>query len=87
VLRLSGPGARKLLQSGAPIDLDPKHFGPASSASTSIAHIAVVIWRSGSDDCFDLAFYRSYRESLEHWLSDAGKSGGKGTPRARVGRA
>ncbi|MDB5584931.1 MAG: hypothetical protein JWR80_10107 [Bradyrhizobium sp.] len=71
VLRLSGPNARKVLQAGTPIDLEPSHFGPASSASTSIAHIVVLIWRSSADVSFDLAFYRSYRESLEHWLSDA----------------
>lgn len=71
VLRLSGPDARKVLQAGTPIDLGPTHFGPAGSASTSLAHIVVLIWRSSGDDSFDLAFYRSYRESLEHWLSDA----------------
>lgn len=71
VLRLSGPGARRVLQAGMPIDLAPESFGPTDAASTSIAHIAVLVWRSGDDDSFDLAFYRSYRESLEHWLSAA----------------
>lgn len=70
VLSLSGPDARTLLQAGAPVDLDPRQFPIGASASTSVAHIVVLLWRTG-EDSFDLAFYRSYRESLEHWLSDA----------------
>lgn len=70
VLSLSGPDARTLLQAGAPVDLDPLQFPTGASASTLIAHIAVLLWRTG-EDSFDLAFYRSYRESLERWLTDA----------------
>lgn len=71
VLGLSGPAVHRVLQSGVAIDLEPAAFGPTSAASTSLAHIVVLLWRTGADGDFNLAFYRSYRESLEHWLAEA----------------
>lgn len=69
VLRVTGRDARRALQSGVSIDLDPSEFKVNSAASTSIAHIGVLLWQV-QDDGYDLAFYRSYRGSLEHWLAD-----------------
>ncbi|WP_066819137.1 sarcosine oxidase subunit gamma [Sphingomonas mali] len=71
VVRLSGAGARTVLQAGVAIDLHPDRFGAAASVATQIAHIGVLLWQAADGSGFDLAFYRSYRASLEHWLTGA----------------
>lgn len=73
VLRLSGPRVRDTLAKGSSIDLHPSAFGPGSAAVTSAAHIGVILWRMPGPDApapvFHLAVFRSYAESLWHWLS------------------
>jgi sarcosine oxidase subunit gamma len=66
--RLSGPGARTLLQRGAFIDLDPGSFRPGSAAVTSIAHIGVTLWRTDDSLTFELAVARSYSHNFMDWL-------------------
>jgi heterotetrameric sarcosine oxidase gamma subunit len=66
--RLSGPGARTLLQRGAFIDFSPGSFGPGSAAVTSIAHIGVTIWQTDDSSAFQLAVARSYSHSFMDWL-------------------
>jgi heterotetrameric sarcosine oxidase gamma subunit len=68
VLQLSGEKARALLQRGAAIDLHPERFPPGMSASTLIAHIAVLIWRAEDGLSFSLAYYRSYEASMRGWI-------------------
>lgn len=68
VFRLSGPGARELLQRGAAIDLHPAVFGPGSAATTVIAHIGVILWRPDASESFEVAVFRSYASSFRHWL-------------------
>nr|WP_231377659.1 sarcosine oxidase subunit gamma family protein [Sphingobium sp. JAI105] len=67
VQRISGPKARTLLQAGIPLDLHPSAFETDRAFSTVLAHIGVLLWQEG-DGVFDLAYYRSYSASLEHWL-------------------
>lgn len=71
IIRLSGPGARRALQKGAFIDLDPSAFGPGSAATTVIAHIGVVIWQDADAASFHVALFRSYAQSFREWLSAA----------------
>lgn len=72
VFRLSGADARKVLQRGAPIDLDPQVFGPGSAATTVIAHIGVIIWQDGEDgEQIHVAVFRSFAESFVAWLNSA----------------
>ena len=66
--RLSGPGARTLLQRGAAIDFHPDSFGPGSAATTQIAHIGVILWQVDGQPSYDVATFRSYAQSLRHWL-------------------
>lgn len=68
VLRVSGSSARRLLQAGASLDLAPVRFGAGDAASTMIGHINVLFWQSENEQCFDIAFYRSYAASLHHWI-------------------
>lgn len=68
ILRLSGSSARTLLQRGVAIDLHPEAFGPGSVACTFIAHIGVVLWQLDAVPTYQLAVFRSYSESFNHWL-------------------
>lgn len=67
VLRISGPRARDLLQTGLPIDFHPSVFSETSAAVSTIAHIGVIVWQLGPD-VFEIAFFRSMSDSFAHWL-------------------
>lgn len=67
VQRLSGPEARVLLQRGIAIDLDPNVFRTGTAATTVIAHIAVILWRVDDGPTYDIAIFRSYAGSFDHW--------------------
>ena len=71
ILRLSGPGARTVLQRGAAIDLHPSAFGPGAVATTVIAHIGVILWQLDAAPTYEIALFRSYATSFGHWLAAA----------------
>ena len=71
LLRLSGPGARDVLQKGAPIDLHPRAMQAGMAASTLIAHITVLIWQRTDAPTYDIACPSSYTASLRCWLAGA----------------
>lgn len=71
ILRLVGSSARTLLQRGVAIDLHPEAFGPGSVACTQIAHIGVVLWQLDAVPTYQIAVFRSYSESFNHWLHSA----------------
>lgn len=71
VMRVAGERARVLLQSGVSIDLHPSHFGVGSAVSTAIAHIGVLLSQVDDRPSFDLAFFRSFTASMEHWIAMA----------------
>lgn len=68
VTRLSGQGARTLLQRGAAIDLHPDSFAAGSAATTVIAHIGVILWQVDDRPTYDIATFRSFAGSFSHWL-------------------
>lgn len=70
VLRLSGPGARTVLQRGASIDFHRDVFQAGSVAVTVIAHIGVVIWQVDDAPTYDVFVFRSFAESFRHWLDE-----------------
>jgi sarcosine oxidase subunit gamma len=67
IFRLSGPGARTVLQRGASIDFDPDTFPAGSVAVTVISHIGVIIW-ADDDGSYEVAVFRSFADSFRHWL-------------------
>jgi heterotetrameric sarcosine oxidase gamma subunit len=71
MFRLSGEGARTLLQRGAAVDLDPQIFTHGSVATTMIAHIGTIIHRDDVQDGYDVAIFRSYAASFRDWLDSA----------------
>ena len=68
IFRLSGPGARTVLQRGAAIDFHPAAFAAGAVAATVIAHIGVVIRQIDDAPTYDIALYRSFAGSFRHWL-------------------
>lgn len=68
VLKLSGPGARTVLQRGAPIDLHPQAFGPGSVAVTLISHIGVILRQLDETPAYEVAVFRSYAAAFRSWL-------------------
>lgn len=68
VFRLSGAGARKLLQRGASIDFSPPAFAPGSVATTVIAHIGVIVWQVDDAPVYDIAMFRSFAASCLDWF-------------------
>lgn len=75
LFRLTGDGARIVLQRGAAIDFHPDAFAVGSAATTVIAHIGVIIWRRADDHAgrpvFEVATFRSFTDSFHHWLDQA----------------
>ncbi|HKR89182.1 MAG TPA: sarcosine oxidase subunit gamma family protein [Phenylobacterium sp.] len=69
--KLSGPGARTVLQRGAAIDLHPQAFGPRSAAVTVISHIGVVLRQLDETPAYEVAVFRSYAASFRRWLDAA----------------
>jgi methylglutamate dehydrogenase subunit D len=69
IWRINGPNARDLLQRGAYIDLHPSCFGPGSSATTVIAHIGVILWQADDAPTYDVAIFRSFSHSFQHWIT------------------
>jgi sarcosine oxidase subunit gamma len=73
VLRLSGPGARTVLNRGLPIDLDDSAFPESVFAQSIIHHIPALVHRLPSDDdtVFDIYVPREYAVSFWEWLTEA----------------
>jgi len=74
VLRLGGPRVRQLLEKCVSIDLHDKVFTPGSVASTSCAHIGVIIWRLDDEAGlakFEIAAFRSFARSLWHFVEES----------------
>jgi len=70
IFRITGAGARTLLQRGLAIDLHPAVFGPGAAAVSAIAHIGVVIWPVTEGGGYDVAIQRSYANCFAHWLDE-----------------
>ncbi len=68
VFRLSGAGARTVLQRGAAIDFHPAAFAAGAVAATAIAHIGVVIRQIDDAPTYDILLFRSFAGSFRHWL-------------------
>jgi heterotetrameric sarcosine oxidase gamma subunit len=68
VLRLGGAGAHALLSRAVFVDLHPWSFGPDDAATTVVAQVGITIWQRADVRAYELAFARSYAESMAHWL-------------------
>lgn len=74
-VRVSGPNVRDVLASSCTIDLHPSQFKAGMSASTNLAHIAVIM-DCIDQDTFDLYVSRAYAVSFWEWLIEASEEYG-----------
>lgn len=60
-----------LMSYGSAVDFDPLVFKPGYAAPTKIAHFAGLVWYppTGNGD-INVAVFRSYAESFNHWLGE-----------------
>jgi heterotetrameric sarcosine oxidase gamma subunit len=72
LFRLTGPAARRLLQAGVSIDLDPPAFAAGSVAVTNIAQVNAVLSQVDDAPGYDILIFRSYGASFRHWIEAAG---------------
>ncbi len=71
VLRIAGEKARATFEKGLGIDLHPRAFAPGDAASTSCAHLNVVIWQVDGAPTYDVAVPRSFAAAFCHWLMES----------------
>lgn len=74
VIRLSGPGARRVLAKGTAVDVHPNAFGTGQVAMTALFHAAATIdCRDGdpTQPVYDLYVARGYAVSFWEMLTDA----------------
>ena len=75
ILQVSGPKVRDALAKMIPIDLHERTFSPGAVASTSVAHMAITLWRlqdaPGAHALFEIAIPRSLAVSFAHLLADS----------------
>lgn len=76
LLRMGGPAARRVLQKGSAVDLDPRAFGTGRTALTSISHVGVQILQISDMPDYELVTARSSVAHVWHWMvSAAGEFG------------
>jgi len=72
-VRVSGPDAGELLNSGCPLDLDPLAFPPGMCTRTVIGKAEAVLWRKTAAE-YHLEVWRSFAGYVVDWLREAGGS-------------
>lgn len=70
LITLSGSNSQRVLQKGLFVDLEVALAADGSSFSSVIAHVPVIVGRTGPDT-FIIAVPRSYGSSFWHWLESA----------------
>lgn len=68
-LRLRGSESLRVLQSGVAIDLRPTAFPVGYSTPCAFRDIAIML-HAAATDVWDIYAFRSYAQSLWHWLVD-----------------
>lgn len=71
ILRIAGEKARSTFEKGLAVDLHPHVFGPGDVASTTCAHINVIIWQIDEGPTYEVAIFRSYAASFCRWLAES----------------
>jgi heterotetrameric sarcosine oxidase gamma subunit len=78
VVRVTGTGARELLNRGLPVDIDPAVFPEDSVAQSVIHHMPVLVHRvaNSGGEAFDVYVTSDYAVSFWEWLIEAAQSFG-----------
>lgn len=70
-LELSGPRARPALESGCPIDLHPRSFGPGRVVQTLLGRANVILGQLTDEPRYQILVRPSFAAYLAAWLTDA----------------
>ncbi|MHB8459042.1 MAG: sarcosine oxidase subunit gamma [Candidatus Limnocylindrales bacterium] len=70
-IELAGSSARELLETGSPIDLHPRAFGPGRCAQTLLARANVIVWQTTDEPRYRLLVRPSFAAYVAAWLVDA----------------
>lgn len=70
VLELSGANAREVLEKGCRADLHPREFPVGAAIATQLAHVALILHRSG-EQTYRLYPRASFADHTVRWLIDA----------------
>lgn len=70
ILRLTGPGARLVLEKGCPADLHPRVFAPGTAISTTLGPVPLFLWQTGDRE-YLLLPRASFADYTARWLLDA----------------
>jgi sarcosine oxidase subunit gamma len=73
-LAVTGAGARELLASGCPLDLDPEAFPVGMCTRTVFARAEVVLWRRSAEE-YHLETGRSFSGYVLGWLKESERGG------------
>lgn len=68
---ISGPKARATFEKGLGLDLHPRAFEAGDAASTSCAHLNVIIWQIDEQPIYEIAVARSFAAAFCHWLAES----------------
>ncbi len=71
VFCISGPKARATFEKGLGLDLHPRAFEAGDAASTSCAHLNVIIWQIDNQPIYEIAVARSFAVAFCHWLTES----------------
>ena len=71
---VTGPGARDVLASGCPLDLDPAAFPVAMCTRTLFGKSEIVLWRRGAEE-YHLEVARSFSDYVLGWMRGAHRGG------------
>ena len=71
VLRVSGTHARKLLSKGCRLDLHPQVMSAGACASTTIAHVGILLHQVNDTPAYDLLVYSGFARYFWEWLEES----------------
>lgn len=71
VLRITGTHARELLSKGCRLDLHPRAMSAGACASTTIAHVGILLHQVDGTPAYDLLVYSGFARYFWEWLEES----------------
>ena len=71
IVEISGPHARKALEKGVMIDLDPVNFLTGDAATSFAVQFWITLWKTSELPNYRIAVFRSLGRDLLHWLESS----------------
>jgi len=71
IIRVTGEGAREVMQKGCRLDLHPTQATTGFCAQTSMAQVGVLMHQVDNSPTYDLHVYSGFALSFWHWLTES----------------